>query len=200
MKTLAPLTSAALIAAALFAGGVTAAAPSASPAVAAAASPVATPVPAQDTGDLPVVHVADGERLDLEPTVADLAWLAGVWTGSDGGSDWESVYTTGSGGHLVGASKELQQGHVVMTDFEHFYERDGALRMTPYPYGKASVEFTLSDYDGDARRAVFENPDHDFPKRFVYHRTGARTLEIVLEGDMGGEDARFVLAFEKQDG
>ncbi len=158
------------------------------------------PAPLPAPGD-PVVDVADDERPDLdeETTVADLGWLAGVWSGSDGSSDWEAVYSTGAGGHLVGASKELQQGRVVMTDFEHFYERDGELRMTPYPFGKASVEFTLAEYDGATRTAVFENPEHDFPRRFEYRRTGETTLEIALEGDMGGEDARFVLSFARQD-
>ncbi|MFT7464995.1 MAG: hypothetical protein ACI9EF_003355 [Pseudohongiellaceae bacterium] len=135
----------------------------------------------------------------MQPQVTDLDFLAGVWSGSDGQSDWESSYTTGAGGQLVGASKEMRMGKVVMMDFEHFYERDGSMRMTPYPFGKPSVEFTLTDFDAAERMAVFENPEHDFPKRFVYQRTSATTLEITLQGSLGGDDASFLMTLTKQD-
>ncbi len=163
-----------------------------------AAEPVPVHASAQDEG-LPVVQEPEGERLDMEVRMADLDFLAGVWAGSDGQSDWESSYTTGAGGQIVGASKEMRDGKVVMMDFEHFYSRDGKLRMTPYPFGTRSVEFTLTNFDAEQQLAVFENPDHDFPKSFVYQRMGKKTLEIVLQGDMGGQDARFLLEFTKQD-
>jgi len=162
-----------------------------------AATAPTPPLVTQDA-DLPVVAVGEHERATMEPRLADLTWLAGMWKGSDGQSDWESCYTSPEGGQVVGASKEMRGGRVVMTDFEHFYEKDGELRMTPFPFGNRSVEFTLTSFDADARKAVFENPEHDFPKSFVYHRTGETTLSIVLEGDMGGQEARFVLEFEKQ--
>ena len=143
--------------------------------------------------EVPVVEEREGEEQTVGAHVSDLAWLEGSWIGSDGESDWESVYTGGRGNVIVGASKELKGERCVMSDFEYFYERDGALRMTPYPFGTKSVEFTLTSYDSAARRAVFENPDHDFPHTFVYHRVGDERLTISLAGAMGGEDVRFTL-------
>ena len=148
----------------------------------------------------PVVHVADGERLDGEPTVADLGFLSGQWTGREGESRWESSYSSTTGGQIVASSKEMKGGEVVMIDFEHFYERDGRLRLRPYPFGEASVEFTLTDFDGAARKAVFENPENDFPRRFTYQRVSESQLHITLVGDMGGGDVTMALRFERADG
>ncbi len=147
------------------------------------------PAPAQETpqDDLPVVQV---DRLPLDVQVRDIDWLSGDWITADtaaGASRWEAVYGSPSGDHLLSASKELRKGQVVTFDYEHFYERDGAVRMRPYPSGRASVEFTLTAYSEERRRAVFENPDHDFPRRFVYHRTADDALVIELSGEMGGQ-------------
>ena len=147
--------------------------------------------------DLPVVRVADGERADMQPQVSDLGFLSGTWSGSDGTSDWEAVYSTPAGGQLVAASKEIKGGRVVMIDFEHFYERDGELRLTPFPFGNRSVEFTLTEFDLGRRMAVFENPEHDFPKRFEYQRTDDSHLRIELTGEMGGQSTTLTLEFER---
>jgi len=133
-----------------------------------------------------------------KPSVADLAFLSGVWQGNDGGSAWESWYSSPEGGQIVGASKELHDGRVVTIDFEHFYEREGTLRMTPFPFGKKSVEFTLATLDAVAKRAVFENPAHDFPSRFTYQRVDDQRLRIVLEGQPGVPPGPLTLEFTRR--
>jgi hypothetical protein len=145
-------------------------------------------------GVAPILGGESGEKAEI----SDLAFLAGSWTGGDGTSEWESVYTGPEGGRIVGASKELRGGRTVMIDFEHFYEREGELRMTPYPFGNKSVEFTLTSFDRQARQAVFENPEHDFPKKFTYRAGGDDALTIELEGEMGGSDAKFAIEFKRR--
>ena len=136
-------------------------------------------VAAQQAGPRPAAPPAGA------PTIADLAFLAGSWTGGDGSSRWESCYSTPEGGQIVGASKEVKDGHVEMIDFEHFYVREGQLRMTPFPFGKRSVEFTAVTVDGKARRALFENAAHDWPTKFSYEAAGDDKLRIVLSGPEG---------------
>jgi len=148
----------------------------------------------QDRGEeLPVVAVPDGERVTMEPRIEDLGFLAGEWTGTDGTSTWESWYSTPSGGQILGASKELRGDRVVMIDFEQFQLDDGQLRLTPYPFGNRSVTFTLTDFSAEERRAVFANPEHDFPQRFTYRRAAEDRLVIELEGDMGGGPVKLVI-------
>ncbi|MHC4845591.1 MAG: DUF6265 family protein [Planctomycetota bacterium] len=152
---------------------------------------------AQDA-ELPIVELPPGTRLPLEPRVEDLSFLAGSWTGTDGTSRWESVYSSAEGGMVVGASKEMRGDRVVMIDFEHFYERDGQMRMTPFPFGNRSMEFTLTAFSIADRRAVFENPENDFPKRFTYEATAADHLRIELVGEMGGEAMSVVLELDRR--
>ena len=85
-----------------------------------------------------------------------------------------------------------------MIDFEHFYERESQLRMTPFPFGNRSMEFTLTAFSGAQQRAVFENPENDFPKRFTYEATSKDHLRIELVGEMGGEAMTVVLELDRR--
>jgi len=161
-------------------------------------APLACAAPQDADGALPVVHVEDGERVTMEPVVEDLSFLAGSWAGTDGESRWESVYTSAENGMVVGASKEMRGDRVVMIDFEHFYVRDGEMRMTPFPFGNRSMEFTLTAFSMAKNRAVFENPENDFPKRFTYEATSKDHLRIELVGEMGGEDMTVVLQLDRR--
>ena len=157
---------------------------------------LADPMSVQDA-DLPVVQLAADQRAGLEPHIKDLAFLSGTWVGGDGSTSLEAVYSSPDGGQVVAASKEIKDGRVIMIDFEHFYERDGKLRLTPYPFGNKSVEFTMTSLDPGQRMAIFENPNHDFPKRFTYQRTGDEHLRITLEGDMSGGPITVIQELER---
>jgi hypothetical protein len=61
--------------------------------------------------------------------------------------------------------------------------------MVPFPGGKRGPEFALVDSAAKAQRATFANPEHDFPKTFVYQRTGDG-LRITLTGDERGKPAK----------
>ena len=55
--------------------------------------------------------------------------------------------------------------------------------MTPYPHGKrSSISFTMVTHDSAEKRAVFTNPEHDFPSRIVYHRAADDNLVCEISG------------------
>jgi len=148
-----------------------------------------------------LVHPAVAEGTDdsvAKITPAELSFLTGNWSGTDGSSVWETMYTSAEGDQIVGASKEFRGERVAMIDFEHFYVREGALRMTPYPFGKRGVEFTLTGFDAATRTAVFENPEHDFPKKFTYRAVGDDRLTVELVGQMGDSPVEIVVEFKRQ--
>jgi hypothetical protein len=87
----------------------------------------------------------------------------------------------------------IEHGKVSLFDFERFREKDGAVLLTPFPRGKASMDFTLTGFDPAVKRAVFVNEKNDFPSRLTYEVGADQHLEITLEGEQGGEPMRFSL-------
>lgn len=114
---------------------------------------------------------------------ADLSWLSGDWQGTlANGNTFHAHYTDATGGVILSVSKELNAGHVVFYELEHFAEEDGGLVYTPHPQGRKSREFPLLAYEATKQRVVFENLEHDFPKRFTFERKEPDRLVITLSG------------------
>ena len=59
---------------------------------------------------------------------------------------------------------------------------------TPHPGGRKSDPFPVVRYDAAARRVVFENLQHDFPKRFTFALVAPDNLVITLSGP--GKDGK----------
>lgn len=135
----------------------------------------------------------DGPALpahSVSATPANLAWLAGSWKGTSEQGRWEASYTTPDGGVILSSNKEFRGDRVVMIEFECFQMIDGVLTLTPYPFGKKSdTTFPLKEIDDTQSRAVFANPEHDFPKEITYHRSAANKLEIKVTGELNGKPA-----------
>lgn len=124
--------------------------------------------------------------------VEDLAWLAGSWAGEVRGASaatrFETHYSTPQGGVILSISKAFRSdGKLSWFELERFESRDGRLTVTPYPNGKASVSFTLAEYDPAAKKAVFVNAEHDYPNRITYQRAAEDRLVFIVAGN--GKDA-----------
>jgi uncharacterized protein DUF6265 len=123
-----------------------------------------------------------------QPTVRDLSWLEGTWRGQIGGRDFEAHYTGTEGDQILSASKYTESGKPAGFEFERFEQRGDTVLLTPFPEGKSSVSFPLTDYEAHTRRAVFENAAHDFPTRISYQRVARDRLVILVSGP--GEDGK----------
>lgn len=125
-------------------------------------------------------------------SVAQLAFLAGTWRGtSSSGATAEEVFSTAEGGVMLSAGREFQGGKCVFYDLVVFAEKDGAVSLLPHPNGRRSPRmFPLVTFDAAARRATFENPEHDFPKAFTYEIVAPDHLRITLTGVQKGQPAK----------
>ena len=124
--------------------------------------------------------------------IEDLSWLSGTWSGEIRGAGsatrFETHYTSPQGGVILSTSKAFRaDGRLSWFEFERFEAREGKLVVTPYPGGKPSVSFTLVEYDPEAKKAVFANPEHDYPNRISYQRTAEDRLQFLVTGDTEGE-------------
>ena len=128
--------------------------------------------------------------------IADMSWLAGEWSGDMWGGRYEAYYTTPEGGMIISHSKLMKGEQESFYEFEVFESRDDGIYLQPFPGGRKAVGFDLVEHVEADRRAVFENPDKDYPTRIVYHRVSDDELVITLSDPHGGSDKtdRFALA------
>lgn len=136
------------------------------------------------------------------PRVADLAWLAGRWQGTlANGATFETYYTDATGNTIVSVSKEHHAGRTLGFELELFFEKGGKVFYQPHPNGRKSEHvFPLLSYEPTARRATFENREHDFPQTFIFELTAPDTLVITLRGpgkDGTTKDIRYDLTRAK---
>ena len=139
-------------------------------------------------GPLEDVRAQRGESANA--TVAQLAWLAGTWSGGDGPVSFEERWTLPAGGAMLAVSRTLKGGRMVSFEFLRIVERDGSLVYIAQPGGRPPTEFALTAISTDS--ATFENPTHDFPKMIRYSRRTDGSLEArVSDGNQKGETFLF---------
>ena len=120
--------------------------------------------------------------------IDSLAWMAGKWSGPMWGGEFVATYGAPAGGKLISFSELLKEGHAAFYEFEVFEATDQGLVFTPYPGGRRKETFKLAS--SDAAKAVFENPDKDFPQRVGYESPDDATLIGRIEGQHEGRDRR----------
>lgn len=118
-----------------------------------------------------------------------VAFMSGCWEGTfqsrKGAGVIEERYTDPSENVMLGTTRYMVDGRT--TQFELTVIRlsdDGGVLLTPYPGGERS-EHSFRMTETGSGRAVFEAPEHDFPKRIIYERAGDDGLRATI--DDGGE-------------
>lgn len=127
-------------------------------------------------------------------SLSDLAFVSGCWRGKLAGQNGtiEERYNPIAGGLMLGTSQTIVDGRTVFFEFIKIEQSDGGIVMTPAPKGKLSVPFKMVSLVG--KKAVFENLEHDFPKRIVYQLRDDGSLAARIEGDKPEQSEEFVMA------
>jgi Domain of unknown function (DUF6265) len=118
----------------------------------------------------------------LQPAkIEDLAWMEGHWAATIDGVATEEIWSAPGGGMMLGMHRDIRK---TKTSFEFFRvaETPEGLVYFAQPSGRPPTPFHLTE----ARKnwVVFENPEHDFPKRIIYSREGNALCASV---DGGGQ-------------
>jgi hypothetical protein len=53
--------------------------------------------------------------------------------------------------------------------------------------------------NSEENKFIFENKEHDFPQRIIYHFTSEKILNASIEGEAGGTLKRKEFLFNKSD-
>lgn len=120
------------------------------------------------------------------------AILEGTWQ-LEGRETYEKWESTAAG--FFGKGYKIKDGSEKVSETLEIRAIDGALfylATVPDQNNGATVRFKLTEIGGD--RAVFENPEHDFPKKLIYERNGDGGLTAQVLG-AGGKG--FTLRFKR---
>lgn len=129
-------------------------------------------------------------------TIGDLAWLSGAWVGTRStGSSVEERWSPPLGGAMLAVSRTVNtSGKMVAFEYLRIVERDGGLVYVAQPGGAKATEFVLTELSG--KRAVFDNPRHDYPKRILYELSAEGGLSATIGYEKGGTPRRFEFTAE----
>lgn len=131
--------------------------------------------------------LAPGASRQTGSPLDGLAWMAGCWRSERGGVLSEEQWMAPAGGAMFGTSRTVRDGRLVEFEFLEIRARDGGVDYVAHPSGQATTTFTLRAPDDDGRDAVFENPEHDFPRRIVYRREPDGSMHARIEGERRGQ-------------
>ncbi|MBL8859584.1 MAG: hypothetical protein JNL28_13840 [Planctomycetes bacterium] len=132
--------------------------------------------------------------------IDDLSWMSGSWVQGTGENTTDENWSHAAGGALMGTSRTVKAGKLVFFEYLRVETRRAKdedfdrLYYVAAPNGGKSTRFELVKLEG--KKAVFENPKHDFPKRISYWREGDDVLKARVEGDETSTEKPFELTFK----
>lgn len=115
-----------------------------------------------------------------------LDWLQGDWCGGTGEERIEEHWLPAHGGLRLGVARTLEGARTSSFEFLRIETAEGVATYIAQPGGAPPTSFGRTA--GGANWVRFENPEHDFPKRVEYRRSGdALHAEIAGPGEDGKE-------------
>lgn len=117
-------------------------------------------------------------------TVADLAWMAGAWTQTEGAVTTRETWLAPLDGAMGGVGQTSRAGRPARFEFMSITTEPAGPTFTARLEGQTPTPFVLKP--GGKDEAVFENIAHDFPQRVIYRRCG-EDLCGRIEGTVKGE-------------
>jgi hypothetical protein len=132
-------------------------------------------------------------------SVEDLGWISGCWQkkGKTEGS-FTSEHWTKPAGMMLAVARTVKQGRVSAFEYLRIIEKDSDIYYVAKPSSaKTETAFKLTSLKG--KRAVFENPAHDFPTRIIYSLVNEKTLAVRVEADKNGRPSGFGYSLKKID-
>ena len=124
-------------------------------------------------------------------SISDLSWMSGDWQSPAGGrSQVEEHWTKPAGASMMGMSRTVVGEKTAEFEYLRIEQRTDGIYYVAHPKARCpGTDFKLTR--SSASEAVFENPQHDFPKRIIYRRTGDDSLTASIDGGEGTKSTTF---------
>lgn len=125
------------------------------------------------------------------PTLADISWIAGDWQTAPGGRrQVEEHWMQAAGGSMMGMSRTVAGEKTIEFEYIRIEQRADGIYYVAHPKARCpGTDFKLTR--ASATEAVFENPQHDFPKRIIYRKAADDSLTASIDGGEGSKAMTF---------
>lgn len=123
-------------------------------------------------------------------------WLIGKWKMD---SQKTEVYEEWQrdGNRIKGESYKINDGQKQISETLFLENFSGQWAYIALPKGQTIALFALVESKDD--KYIFENKEHDFPQRIIYHFDGDKTINVSVEADNDGENKKFGFSLIKVD-
>ncbi len=152
-------------------------------------------------GLLPLLATAQIYAEDVKPIFRELRALNGTWFMPTDRGDRLEIWTIANDSTLVGKTVRIkpETGDTVTLDLLRLEKRDTVITFITIARGQNKTEpvryiLTSAEYEG----YIFENPEHDDPKKIKYRLLGNRELQINTEGQKGSRTVTNEYVFERE--
>jgi hypothetical protein len=124
-------------------------------------------------------------------SINDLAWITGDWQSGPGGRPKvEEHWTNPAGATMMGLSRTIVGEKTAEFEYLRIEQRAEGIFYVAHPNGRCpGTDFRLSKLSDS--EAIFENPQHDFPKRIIYRKTADDGLTASIDGGEGTKSMSF---------
>ena len=120
-------------------------------------------------------------------SISGLAWLSGCWAAINQETGSREQWMPPAGGTMLGMNRTVRDSKTVAFEFMRIVEHDdGGLEFIASPSGQSTASFLMVSVKD--REVIFENPDHDFPRRIIYRLVSDEDLLGRIEGTIDGEE------------
>lgn len=126
--------------------------------------------------------VARAQSADIN----SLGWLAGCWENAGPSTISEEQWMKPLGGSMIGMSRTVKDGKTRWHEFLQIRQSGDSLVYIADPSGQNKTVFRAITITAD--EVVFENPEHDFPQRIIYHLNDDGSLDARIEGVQKGKE------------
>ena len=118
-------------------------------------------------------------------TLTDLAWMSGSWETVPGAKrQIEEHWTAAAGATMMGMSRTVAGEKTVEFEYLRIEQRADGVYYVAHPKARCpATDFKLTH--ASANEAVFENLQHDFPKRIIYRKGTDDSLTASIDGGDG---------------
>lgn len=152
-------------------------------------------------GLLPILANAQIYAEDVKPIFRELRALNGTWFMSTDRGDRLEIWSIADDSTLVGKTVRIkpENGDTVTLDLLRLERRDTVITYITVARGQNKTEpvryiLTEAEYEG----YIFENPQHDDPKKIKYRLLGNRELQINTEGQKGSRTVTNEYVLERE--